>query len=137
MQVRQAVQVVVAVFGHVPIKLEPNDGQGPEFARCHIMAKWFPIHPGGGQGLQETLLNGVLASLPVVDVGSHPCSTAPTTTPTRNETRSRWLRPWYQGRYARLTCLLEPMMAAVVETLKTTWVNAGRSKRRGIVQGKG
>jgi elongation factor G len=56
-------------YGHVVLRRSRRARQGVRVRRCHQgRFGTARIHPRGGEGVKETLTNGVLAGYPVVDV---------------------------------------------------------------------
>ena len=127
-------------YGHVWIKLEPNDaGKGYEFVDA-IKGGVVPREyiPAVDKGLQETLPNGVLAGFPVVDVkvtlfdGSYHDVDS-----NENAFKMAASMAFKDAMRKANPALLEPMMAVVVETPEDYMGNVmgDLSGRRGIVQG--
>ena len=127
-------------FGHVWIKLEPNEtGKGYEFVDA-IKGGVVPREyiPAVDKGLQETLPNGVLAGYPVVDVkvtlfdGSYHDVDS-----NENAFKMAASMAFKDAMRKASPVLLEPMMAVVVETPEDYMGNVmgDLSSRRGIVQG--
>jgi elongation factor G len=127
-------------FGHVWIKLEPNEtGKGYEFVDA-IKGGVVPREyiPAVDKGLQETLPNGVLAGFPVVDVkvtlfdGSYHDVDS-----NENAFKMAASMAFKDAMRKASPVLLEPMMAVVVETPEDYMGNVmgDLSSRRGIVQG--
>ncbi|MCK9985250.1 MAG: elongation factor G [Azoarcus sp.] len=127
-------------FGHVWIKLEPNEaGKGYEFVDA-IKGGTVPREyiPAVDKGLQETLPNGVLAGFPVVDVkvtlfdGSYHDVDS-----NENAFKMAASMAFKDAMRKASPVLLEPMMAVVVETPEDYMGNVmgDLSGRRGIVQG--
>ena len=127
-------------FGHVWIKLEPNEtGKGYEFIDA-IKGGVVPREyiPAVDKGLQETLPNGVLAGFPVVDVkvtlfdGSYHDVDS-----NENAFKMAASMAFKDAMRKASPVLLEPMMAVVVETPEDYMGNVmgDLSGRRGIVQG--
>ncbi len=127
-------------FGHVWIKLEPNEpGKGYEFVDA-IKGGVVPREyiPAVDKGLQETLPNGVLAGFPVVDVkvtlfdGSYHDVDS-----NENAFKMAASMAFKDAMRKANPVLLEPMMAVVVETPEDYMGNVmgDLSGRRGIVQG--
>ncbi|MBS0368868.1 MAG: elongation factor G [Proteobacteria bacterium] len=127
-------------FGHVWIKLEPNEtGKGYEFVDA-IKGGVVPREyiPAVDKGLQETLPNGVLAGFPVVDVkvtlfdGSYHDVDS-----NENAFKMAASMAFKDAMRKANPVLLEPMMAVVVETPEDYMGNVmgDLSSRRGIVQG--
>jgi len=127
-------------FGHVWIKLEPNEtGKGYEFVDA-IKGGVVPREyiPAVDKGLQETLPNGVLAGFPVVDVkvtlfdGSYHDVDS-----NENAFKMAASMAFKDAMRKASPVLLEPMMAVVLETPEDYMGNVmgDLSGRRGIVQG--
>ena len=127
-------------FGHVWIKLEPNEaGKGYEFVDA-IKGGVVPREyiPAVDKGLQETLPNGVLAGFPVVDVkvtlfdGSYHDVDS-----NENAFKMAASMAFKDAMRKASPVLLEPVMAVVVETPEDYMGNVmgDLSGRRGIVQG--
>ena len=127
-------------FGHVWIKLEPNEaGKGYEFVDA-IKGGVVPREyiPAVDKGLQETLPNGVLAGFPVVDVkvtlfdGSYHDVDS-----NENAFKMAASMAFKDAMRKASPVLLEPMMAVVVETPEDYMGNVmgDLSGRRGMVQG--
>ena len=127
-------------FGHVWIKLEPNEaGKGYEFVDA-IKGGTVPREyiPAVDKGLQETLPNGVLAGFPVVEVkvtlfdGSYHDVDS-----NENAFKMAASMAFKDAMRKASPVLLEPMMAVVVETPEDYMGNVmgDLSGRRGIVQG--
>ncbi len=127
-------------YGHVWIKLEPNDaGKGFEFVDA-IKGGTVPREyiPAVEKGLNETLPNGVLAGFPVVDVkvtlfdGSYHDVDS-----NENAFKMAASMAFKDGMRKAHPVLLEPMMAVEVETPEDFMGNVmgDLSSRRGIVQG--
>ncbi len=127
-------------FGHVWIKLEPNEtGKGYEFVDA-IKGGVVPREyiPAVDKGLQETLPNGVLAGFPVVDVkvtlfdGSYHDVDS-----NENAFKMAASMAFKDAMRKASPVLLEPRMAVVVETPEDYMGNVmgDLSSRRGIVQG--
>ena len=127
-------------FGHVWIKLEPNEpGKGYEFvdaSKGGVVPREFI--PAVDKGLRETLPNGVLAGFPVVDVkvtlfdGSYHDVDS-----NENAFKMAASMAFKDAMRKASPVLLEPMMAVVVETPEDYMGNVmgDLSGRRGIVQG--
>jgi elongation factor G len=127
-------------FGHVWIKLEPNEpGKGYEFVdaiKGGVVPREFI--PAVDKGLRETLPNGVLAGFPVVDVkvtlfdGSYHDVDS-----NENAFKMAASMAFKDAMRKASPVLLEPMMAVVVETPEDYMGNVmgDLSGRRGIVQG--
>ena len=127
-------------FGHVWIKLEPNEaGKGYEFVDA-IKGGVVPREyiPAVDKGLQETLPNGVLAGFPVVDVkvtlfdGSYHDVDS-----NENAFKMAASMAFKDAMRKASPVLLEPMMAVEVETPEDYMGNVmgDLSGRRGIVLG--
>jgi len=127
-------------FGHVWIKMEPNEaGKGYEFVDA-IKGGTVPREfiPAVDKGLQETLPNGVLAGFPVVDVkvtlfdGSYHDVDS-----NENAFKMAASMAFKDGMRKANPVLLEPMMSVEVETPEeyTGTVMGDLSSRRGMVQG--
>lgn len=127
-------------YGHVVIKLEPNEpGKGFEFVDA-IKGGSVPREyiPAVEKGLQETLPNGVLAGFPVVDVkvtlfdGSYHDVDS-----NENAFKMAASFAFKDGMRQASPVLLEPMMAVEVETPPDFMGNVvgDLSSRRGIIQG--
>jgi elongation factor G len=127
-------------FGHVWIKMEPNEaGKGFEFIDA-IKGGSVPREfiPAVEKGLRETLPNGVLAGFPVVDVkctlfdgSSHDVDS------NENAFKMAASMAFKDGMRKASPVLLEPMMSVEVETPEdyTGTVMGDLSSRRGMVQG--
>jgi elongation factor G len=127
-------------FGHVWIKMEPNEaGKGFEFVDA-IKGGTVPREfiPAVEKGLRETLPNGVLAGFPVVDVkvtlfdgSSHDVDS------NENAFKMAASMAFKDGMRKASPVLLEPMMSVEVETPEdyTGTVMGDLSSRRGMVQG--
>jgi elongation factor G len=127
-------------FGHVWIKMEPNEaGKGFEFIVA-IKGGSVPREfiPAVEKGLRETLPNGVLAGFPVVDVkctlfdgSSHDVDS------NENAFKMAASMAFKDGMRKASPVLLEPMMSVEVETPEdyTGTVMGDLSSRRGMVQG--
>ncbi len=127
-------------YGHVWIKLEPNDqGKGYEFVDA-IKGGVVPREyiPAVDKGLQETLPNGVLAGFPVVDVkvtlfdGSYHDVDS-----NENAFKMAASMAFKDAMRKANPVLLEPMMSVEVETPEEYMGNVmgDLSGRRGMVQG--
>jgi elongation factor G len=127
-------------FGHVWIKMEPNEaGKGFEFVDA-IKGGSVPREyiPAVEKGLRETLPNGVLAGFPVVDVkctlfdGSYHDVDS-----NENAFKMAASMAFKDGMRKASPVLLEPMMSVEVETPEdyTGTVMGDLSSRRGMVQG--
>ncbi|MBK7685325.1 MAG: elongation factor G [Rhodocyclaceae bacterium] len=127
-------------YGHVWIKLEPNDaGKGFEFVDA-VKGGAVPREfiPAVEKGLRETLPNGVLAGFPVVDVkvtlfdgSSHDVDS------NENAFKMAASMAFKDAMRKASPVLLEPMMAVEVETPEDYMGNVmgDLSSRRGIVHG--
>ncbi|MDH2915709.1 MAG: elongation factor G [Gallionella sp.] len=127
-------------FGHVWIKMEPNEtGKGFEFVDA-IKGGTVPREfiPAVEKGLRETLPSGVLAGFPVVDVkvtlfdGSYHDVDS-----NENAFKMAASMAFKDGMRKASPVLLEPMMSVEVETPEdyTGTVMGDLSSRRGMVQG--
>lgn len=127
-------------YGHVWIKMEPNDpGKGFEFVDA-IKGGTVPREfiPAVEKGLIETLPNGVLAGFPVVDVkvtlfdGSYHDVDS-----NENAFKMAASMAFKDAMRKANPVLLEPMMAVEVETPEDYMGNVmgDLSSRRGMVQG--
>lgn len=127
-------------YGHVWIKLEPNEaGKGYEFVDA-IKGGVVPREyiPAVDKGLRETIVSGVLAGYPVVDVkvtlfdGSYHDVDS-----NENAFRMAASMAFKDGMRKAAPTLLEPMMAVEVETPEDYMGNVmgDLSSRRGMVQG--
>ena len=127
-------------YGHVWLKLEPNDqGKGFEFIDA-IKGGSVPREfiPAVEKGLRETLPAGVLAGFPVVDVkvtlfdGSYHDVDS-----NENAFKMAASIGFKDGMRKASPILLEPMMAVEVETPEDFMGNVmgDLSSRRGMVQG--
>lgn len=127
-------------YGHVWIKMEPNDpGKGFEFVDA-IKGGTVPREfiPAVEKGLVETLPNGVLAGFPVVDVkvtlfdGSYHDVDS-----NENAFKMAASMAFKDAMRKANPILLEPMMAVEVETPEDYMGNVmgDLSSRRGMVQG--
>ena len=127
-------------YGHVWIKMEPNDtGKGYEFVDA-IKGGTVPREyiPAVAKGLLETLPNGVLAGFPVVDVkvtlfdGSYHDVDS-----NENAFKMAASMAFKDGMRQASPVLLEPMMAVEVETPEDFMGNVvgDLSSRRGMIQG--
>jgi elongation factor G len=127
-------------YGHVVLKVEPNEGKGFEFVDA-IKGGAVPREfiPAVEKGLRETLPNGVLAGYPVVDVkvtlhyGSYHEVDS-----NENAFKMAASIGFKEGMRRASPVLLEPMMAVEVETPADYVGNVigDLSSRRGIVQGQ-
>jgi elongation factor G len=127
-------------YGHVVLKVEPNEGKGFEFVDA-IKGGAVPREfiPAVEKGLRETLPNGVLAGFPVVDVkvtlhyGSYHEVDS-----NENAFKMAASMGFKEGMRRSSPVLLEPMMAVEVETPADYVGNVigDLSSRRGIVQGQ-
>jgi elongation factor G len=127
-------------FGHVWIKIEPNEaGKGYEFVdaiKGGVVPREFI--PAVDKGLQDAVTSGVLAGFPVVDVkftlfdGSYHDVDS-----NENAFRMAASMAFKEGMKKANPTLLEPMMAVEVETPEDYMGNVmgDLSSRRGIVQG--
>ncbi len=127
-------------YGHVWIKLEPNEtGGGYEFVDA-IKGGVVPREyiPAVDRGIRDTLPNGVLAGFPVVDVkvtlfdGSYHDVDS-----NENAFKMAGSMAFKDAMRKASPVLLEPMMAVEVETPEEFMGNVmgDLSGRRGIVQG--
>lgn len=127
-------------YGHVWIKMEPNDtGKGFEFVDA-IKGGTVPREfiPAVEKGLIETLPNGVLAGFPVVDIkvtlfdGSYHDVDS-----NENAFKMAASMAFKDAMRKANPVLLEPMMAVEVETPEDYMGNVmgDLSSRRGMVQG--
>ncbi|WP_374489036.1 elongation factor G [Zoogloea sp.] len=127
-------------FGHVWIKLEPNEpGAGYTFVDA-IKGGVVPREyiPAVDKGLQDAIGSGVLAGFPVVDIkftlfdGSYHDVDS-----NENAFRMAASMAFKEGMKKATPTLLEPMMAVEVETPEDYMGNVmgDLSSRRGIVQG--
>ena len=127
-------------YGHVVLKVEPlAPGGGFEFVDA-IKGGVVPREyiPAVDRGIQETLLSGVLAGYPVVDVkatlffGSYHDVDS-----NENAFRMAASMAFKEGMRKASPVLLEPMMAVEVETPEdyAGTVMGDLSSRRGMVQG--
>ena len=127
-------------FGHVWIKIEPNEaGKGYEFVDA-IKGGTVPREyiPAVDKGLQEAVKSGVLAGFPVVDVkftlfdGSYHDVDS-----NENAFRMAASMAFKEGMRKAQPTLLEPMMSVEVETPEEYMGNimGDLSGRRGVVQG--
>jgi elongation factor G len=127
-------------FGHVWIKMEPNEtGKGFEFIDA-IKGGTVPREfiPAVEKGLRESLPSGVLAGFPVVDVkvtlfdGSYHDVDS-----NENAFKMAASMAFKDGMRKASPVLLEPMMSVEVETPEdyTGTVMGDLSSRRGMVQG--
>jgi len=127
-------------YGHVVLKVEPNEGKGFEFVDA-IKGGSVPREfiPAVEKGLRETLPNGVLAGYPVVDVkvtlhyGSYHEVDS-----NENAFKMAASMGFKEGMRRTNPVLLEPMMAVEVETPADYMGNVigDLASRRGIVQGQ-
>ncbi len=127
-------------FGHVWIKMEPNEiGKGFEFIDA-VKGGTVPREfiPAVEKGLRESLPNGVLAGYPVEDVkvtlfdgSSHDVDS------NENAFKMAASMAFKDGMRKADPVLLEPMMSVEVETPEdyTGTVMGDLSSRRGMVQG--
>jgi len=127
-------------FGHVWIKIEPNEaGKGYEFVDA-IKGGSVPREyiPAVDKGLQDCVKSGVLAGFPVVDVkftlfdGSYHDVDS-----NENAFRMAASMAYKEGLRKAQPTLLEPMMSVEVETPEDYMGNimGDLSGRRGMVQG--
>lgn len=127
-------------YGHVWLRMEPNEaGKGFEFID-EIKGGVVPREyiPAVEKGLQDSLLNGVLAGYPVVDVkialfdGSYHDVDS-----NENAFKMAASIAFKEGMKKANPVLLEPMMAVEVETPSEFMGNVvgDLSSRRGIIQG--
>ena len=127
-------------FGHVWLKIEPNDaGKGYEFVDA-IKGGVVPREyiPAVDKGLQDAITSGVLAGFPVVDIkftlfdGSYHDVDS-----NENAFRMAASMAFKEGMRKAQPTLLEPMMAVEVETPEDYMGNVmgDLSGRRGMVQG--
>ena len=127
-------------FGHVWLKLEPNEaGKGYEFVDA-IKGGTVPREyiPAVDKGLQDAIKSGVLAGFPVVDIkftlfdGSYHDVDS-----NENAFRMAASMAFKEGMRKAQPTLLEPMMAVEVETPEEYMGNimGDLSGRRGVVQG--
>ncbi len=127
-------------FGHVWLKLEPNEaGKGYEFVDA-IKGGTVPREyiPAVDKGLQDAVKSGVLAGFPVVDMkftlfdGSYHDVDS-----NENAFRMAASMASKEGMRKAQPTLLEPMMSVEVETPEEYMGNimGDLSSRRGIVQG--
>src|SRR6187455_3266344 len=126
-------------YGHVVLKVEPNEGKGFEFVDA-IKGGSVPREfiPAVEKGLRETLPNGVLAGYPVVDVkvtlhyGSYHEVDS-----NENAFKMAASMGFKEGMRRASPVLLEPMMAVEVETPEdySGTVMGDLSSRRGQIQG--
>ena len=127
-------------FGHVWLKLEPNEaGKGYEFVDA-IKGGTVPREyiPAVDKGLQDAIKSGVLAGFPVVDIkftlfdGSYHDVDS-----NENAFRMAASMAFKEGMRKAQPTLLEPMMSVEVETPEDYMGNimGDLSGRRGIVQG--
>jgi elongation factor G len=127
-------------YGHVWIRMEPNEpGKGYEFVDA-IKGGTVPREfiPAVDKGLQEAILNGVLAGFPVVDVkvtlfdGSyHDVDSS------EQAFKMAASIAFKEGMRKADPVLLEPIMAVEVETPEEYMgdVMGDLSSRRGVIQG--
>src|SRR5437660_351196 len=127
-------------YGHVWLKLEPNEqGKGFVFVDA-IKGGTVPREfiPAVEKGLKETLPNGVLAGVPVVDVkvtlfdgSSHGVDS------NENAFKMAASMAFKDGMRKASPALLEPVMAVEVETPEDFMGNVvgDLSSRRGMIQG--
>ncbi|MFT3849108.1 MAG: elongation factor G [Propionivibrio sp.] len=127
-------------FGHVWLKLEPNEaGKGYEFVDA-IKGGTVPREyiPAVDKGLQDAIKSGVLAGFPVVDIkftlfdGSYHDVNS-----NENAFRMAASMAFKEGMRKAQPTLLEPMMSVEVETPEDYMGNimGDLSGRRGMVQG--
>jgi elongation factor G len=127
-------------FGHVWIKIEPNEaGKGYEFVDA-IKGGTVPREyiPAVDKGLRDAVTSGVLAGFPVVDVkftlfdGSYHDVDS-----NENAFKMAASMAFKEGMRKASPTLLEPMMAVEVETPEDYMGNVmgDLSSRRGMVQG--
>jgi elongation factor G len=127
-------------FGHVWIKIEPNEaGKGYEFVDA-VKGGSVPREyiPAVDKGLQDCVKSGVLAGFPVVDVkftlfdGSYHDVDS-----NENAFRMAASMAYKEGLRKAQPTLLEPMMSVEVETPEEYMGNimGDLSGRRGMVQG--
>ena len=127
-------------FGHVWLKLEPNEaGKGYEFVDA-IKGGTVPREyiPAVDKGLQDAIKSGVLAGFPVVDIkftlfdGSYHDVDS-----NENAFRMAASMAFKEGMRKAQPTLLEPMMSVEVETPEEYMGNimGDLSGRRGMVQG--
>jgi len=127
-------------YGHVVLKVEPNEGKGFEFVDA-IKGGSVPREfiPAVEKGLRETLPNGVLAGYPVVDVkvtlhyGSYHEVDS-----NENAFKMAASIGFKEGMRRTHPVLLEPMMAVEVETPADYVGNVigDLMSRRGQMQGQ-
>src|SRR5689334_2436626 len=127
-------------YGHVVLKVEPNEGKGFEFVDA-IKGGAVPREfiPAVEKGLRETLPNGVLAGYPVVDVkvtlhyGSYHEVDS-----NENAFKMAASIGFKEGMRRTNPVLLEPMMAVEVETPADYVGNVigDLMSRRGQMQGQ-
>jgi elongation factor G len=127
-------------YGHVVLKVEPNEGKGFEFVDA-IKGGAVPREfiPAVEKGLRETLPNGVLAGYPVVDVkvtlhyGSYHEVDS-----NENAFKMAASIGFKEGMRRATPVLLEPMMAVEVETPENYVGNVigDLMSRRGHMQGQ-
>ena len=127
-------------FGHVWIKIEPNEaGKGYEFVDA-VKGGTVPREyiPAVDKGLQDCIKSGVLAGYPVVDIkftlfdGSYHDVDS-----NENAFRMAASMAFKEGLKKAQPTLLEPMMSVEVETPEEYMGNimGDLSGRRGVVQG--
>ena len=127
-------------YGHVWLKLEPQPGKGYEFVdgvKGGRVPKEFI--PAVKKGVDEALLDGVLAGYPVVDVkvtlfdGSYHDVDS-----NENAFKMAAIFAFKDGMRAGQPTLLEPIMAVEVETPSDFVGNVigDLSSRRGVLQGQ-
>jgi elongation factor G len=127
-------------YGHVVLKIEPNEGKGFEFVDS-IKGGAVPREyiPAVEKGLRETLPNGVLAGYPVVDVkvtlfyGSYHEVDS-----NENAFKMAASMGFKEGMRRASPALLEPIMAVEVETPADFVGNVigDLMSRRGHLQGQ-
>ncbi|MGZ5114456.1 MAG: elongation factor G, partial [Usitatibacter sp.] len=127
-------------YGHVVLKIEPNEGKGFEFVDA-IKGGAVPREyiPAVEKGLRETLPNGVLAGYPVVDVkvtlhyGSYHEVDS-----NENAFKMAASMGFKEGMRRANPVLLEPIMAVEVETPSDFVGNVigDLMSRRGHLQGQ-
>jgi elongation factor G len=127
-------------YGHVVLKIEPNEGKGFEFVDS-IKGGAVPREyiPAVEKGLRETLPNGVLAGYPVVDVkvtlfyGSYHEVDS-----NENAFKMAASMGFKEGMRRATPVLLEPIMAVEVETPADFVGNVigDLMSRRGHLQGQ-
>jgi elongation factor G len=126
-------------YGHVELRLEPQPGKGFEFVDA-IKGGAVPREfiPAVEKGVQEALLDGVLAGYPVVDVkvtlfyGSYHEVDS-----NENAFKMAAIFAFKDGMRAGNPVLLEPIMAVEVETPEEKMgdVMGDLSSRRGMILG--